>query len=76
MFTFEDLDSLGWSSLSHDVGRITDKYATELSNIVEDLRESEEEDESSVDRLNYASGVMKAAWKVPGHGHQVHELEL
>jgi hypothetical protein len=48
-----------------------DKYSSELSGIVESLRDSEEESPSSVTRLNYASGVMKAAWKVPGYGHQV-----
>ena len=68
---FEDLDSLGWDSSRQDVDRIIDKYSTKLSSIVESLRDCEDENANSVNHLNYASGVMKAAWSVPGHGHQV-----
>ncbi|CAG7823163.1 unnamed protein product [Allacma fusca] len=68
---FEDLDSLGWDSSRQEVDQVIDKYSTELSSIVEILRDTDDDNRKSVDHLNYASGVMKAAWKVPGHGHQV-----
>lgn len=68
---FEDLDSLGWESSTQDVERVIDKYSSELSCIVETLRDCDEDTGHSLTHLNYAFGVMKAAWKVPGHGHQV-----
>jgi hypothetical protein len=54
-----------------DVEKVTEKYSGELSEIVGQLLAAEEKEDNSVSHLNYASGVMKAAWKVPGHGHQV-----
>ncbi|XP_021955057.1 NAD(+) hydrolase sarm1 isoform X7 [Folsomia candida] len=68
---FEDLDSLGWESSNTDVNKVTSKYSEELEGIVDQLLTSEEEANNSVNHLNYASGVMKAAWSVPGHGNQV-----
>ena len=41
---------------------------------MESLRETDDDNSKSVDHLNYASGVMKAAWRVPGHGHEVGKL--
>lgn len=68
---FEDLDSLGWESPQQDVDHVIDKYSNQISSIFESLRDTEEENNSSINHLNYASGVMKAAWSIPGHGHQV-----
>ncbi|CAL8120493.1 unnamed protein product [Orchesella dallaii] len=68
---FEDLDSLGWDSPQQDVDHVIDKYSNEISTIFETLRDTEDENTSSINHLNYASGVMKAAWNIPGHGHQV-----
>jgi len=73
MFLCADFDSLGWDSSLHDVEQVIDKYSSELTGIVESLRDSDGGGVSmeSVHRLNYASGVMKAAWNVPCYGHQV-----
>jgi len=67
--SFEDLDSLGWESSRQDVDSVIDKYSTQLSSIVEVLRDCEGTE--TVNQLNYASGFMKAAWQVPGLGHKV-----
>lgn len=68
---FEDLDSLGWDSPQQDVDNVIDKYSNKITEIFETIRDTGDEANNSINFLNVASGMMKAAWNIPGHGHQV-----
>lgn len=69
--TFEDLERLTSDSEAQDVERAILKYSLKLDSMVQSIKRGDERGKKAPQLLNNINDMMRKAWAVPAHGHEL-----
>lgn len=74
MQSFEDLERLTLTSSTQEVERAIRKYSSALDSLVQSIKRGEAKKAPSI--LNNINEMMRKAWAVPAHGHELGYAEF